>query len=240
MPRGMPAFASLPQDQVTQIAAWLKSMNDSALRAAPPEQVAAGEKFFFGEGGCSGCHMVKGRGGDEWARSLRHRRALDLEGDQRLAGQSDISQMGVKIACRVSLLGFLPGFPMGDGRCGAEGRTAPCAAFCAARPSMKSQMQTLDGKFRLLDDVAIHSRYRARNSPTCRCCTLAPTAPRPSGLSFQSRGRGGRPARRPQRPVSQADIDQIMKPKSRRLAQLQRRAGRQPLFAAATRSTPPM
>ena len=58
MPGGMPAFAGLPQAQVTQISTWLKSMNESALRKAPPEQVAAGETFFFGSGGCSGCHMV--------------------------------------------------------------------------------------------------------------------------------------------------------------------------------------
>ncbi|HMH65644.1 MAG TPA: cytochrome c, partial [Rhizomicrobium sp.] len=63
LPGGMPAFSSLPQEQVTRISLWLKSMNDSALHASPPEQVAAGETFFFGEGGCGGCHMVKGRGG---------------------------------------------------------------------------------------------------------------------------------------------------------------------------------
>ena len=32
MPGGMPAFANLPQPQVTEISAWLKSMNESALR----------------------------------------------------------------------------------------------------------------------------------------------------------------------------------------------------------------
>ena len=37
-------------------------MNISALQSAPPEQVQAGETYFFGAGGCSGCHMVRGRG----------------------------------------------------------------------------------------------------------------------------------------------------------------------------------
>jgi hypothetical protein len=37
-------------------------MNLPALAHAPQEQVEAGERFFFGEGGCSSCHMVRGRG----------------------------------------------------------------------------------------------------------------------------------------------------------------------------------
>ena len=61
--RGMPAFSSLPADEVGGIAAWLHSENQSGLTAAPPEVVAAGERLFFGDGGCSGCHMVHGRGG---------------------------------------------------------------------------------------------------------------------------------------------------------------------------------
>jgi PQQ-dependent dehydrogenase (methanol/ethanol family) len=62
-PRGMPAFASLPQTEVDTIAGWLHAQNQSGMTAAPPEQVAAGEKFFFGEGQCASCHMVHGRGG---------------------------------------------------------------------------------------------------------------------------------------------------------------------------------
>src|SRR5579872_2914665 len=48
-PRGMPAFASLPSGDVKRLAQWIHSMNKSALASAPQEQVAAGEKFFFGE-----------------------------------------------------------------------------------------------------------------------------------------------------------------------------------------------
>jgi PQQ-dependent dehydrogenase (methanol/ethanol family) len=62
-PKGMPAFANLPANQVTAIASWLHAENASGMKAAPPEQIAAGQKFFFGEGGCSGCHMVHGQGG---------------------------------------------------------------------------------------------------------------------------------------------------------------------------------
>jgi mono/diheme cytochrome c family protein len=62
-PRGMPAFPVLPDDQVAQLAGWLHSRNLSSVTTGPPEQVAAGEKFFFGEGGCASCHMVHGHGG---------------------------------------------------------------------------------------------------------------------------------------------------------------------------------
>lgn len=62
-PRGMPAFASLPADTVSAIAAWLHSENQSGSAAASPEQIASGEKLFFGPSGCSGCHMVRGQGG---------------------------------------------------------------------------------------------------------------------------------------------------------------------------------
>src|SRR5215468_603857 len=60
--RAMPPFPNLPQVEVTRLAAWLHSLNLSGLQAAPPEQVAAGETYFYGAGGCAGCHMVRGRG----------------------------------------------------------------------------------------------------------------------------------------------------------------------------------
>jgi len=109
MPGGMPAFAALPQAQVTEISSWLKSMNESALRKAPPQQVAAGEKFFFGEGGCSGCHMVKGRGA-----SL----GLDLSGIGARSTLKEInawldnpaSQMGVKTLAVCPFWAFCPDF----------------------------------------------------------------------------------------------------------------------------------
>src|ERR1700719_885017 len=59
---GMPAFSWFPASDVAGLAGWIHSMNLPALAHAPLEQVGAGERFFFGEGGCSGCHMVHGRG----------------------------------------------------------------------------------------------------------------------------------------------------------------------------------
>src|SRR5271154_4287977 len=50
---GMPAFSSLPASDVAGLAGWIHSMNLPALASAPLEQVEAGERFFFGEGGCA-------------------------------------------------------------------------------------------------------------------------------------------------------------------------------------------
>ena len=84
-------------------------MNESALRTAPPEQVAAGEKFFFGDGGCSGCHMVKGRGASA---------GPDLSGIAARSTFKEInawldnptSQMGVKTLAVCPFWAFCPDF----------------------------------------------------------------------------------------------------------------------------------
>ena len=44
------------------LAQWVHSLNVSAFDTKPAGNVAAGEVFFFGNGGCAGCHMVQGRG----------------------------------------------------------------------------------------------------------------------------------------------------------------------------------
>ena len=62
-PKGMPGYSTMPDEQVAQLARWLHSRNQSSLTSGPADQMAAGEKFFFGAGGCSSCHMVHGHGG---------------------------------------------------------------------------------------------------------------------------------------------------------------------------------
>ena len=59
---GMPAFR-LPDDEMESILLFLGSLSAPAIDRALPGDVAAGSAFFFGEGKCSGCHMIQGRGG---------------------------------------------------------------------------------------------------------------------------------------------------------------------------------
>lgn len=59
---GMPSFSQLPAPQIEALAAMVHSLNAPAAESAPPGDTAAGERYFFGEGRCSSCHMVNGRG----------------------------------------------------------------------------------------------------------------------------------------------------------------------------------
>jgi PQQ-dependent dehydrogenase (methanol/ethanol family) len=58
---GMPGFPLAPAEMDAMVALVI-SLNASAAEAKVPGDHAAGREFFFGKGGCSGCHMVSGRG----------------------------------------------------------------------------------------------------------------------------------------------------------------------------------
>ena len=59
----MPPFA-VPDDQVWELAAFVRSLNAPASAVPVEGDVAAGEAIFFGKEGCSGCHSIMGRGGN--------------------------------------------------------------------------------------------------------------------------------------------------------------------------------
>ena len=61
----MPAFRDLATDNIWRIISYLRSLsgNNSAANEVVPGDVAAGEKTFWGKGGCGRCHEVNGRGG---------------------------------------------------------------------------------------------------------------------------------------------------------------------------------
>lgn len=58
----MPAF-QLPDPQVWELVGFVRSLNAPASSVTVAGDPAAGEAIFFGKGGCSGCHMIRGRGG---------------------------------------------------------------------------------------------------------------------------------------------------------------------------------
>jgi putative heme-binding domain-containing protein len=58
----MPAFA-LPDEQIRELAAFVRSLNAPASGVPVQGDAAAGEAIFFGNPGCSGCHSILGRGG---------------------------------------------------------------------------------------------------------------------------------------------------------------------------------
>jgi len=62
---GMPAFASLPPQQLDAVAAYVHSLNAPASQTIVPGDATDGSEFFWGAGNCGGCHMVHGRGSDK-------------------------------------------------------------------------------------------------------------------------------------------------------------------------------
>ena len=62
----MPAFAALPADTIWKIIAYLRSLSGvgESVNEVVPGDTAAGEKIFWGKGGCGACHEVNERGGD--------------------------------------------------------------------------------------------------------------------------------------------------------------------------------
>jgi len=59
---GMPA-ASLTEDQVWQVVAFLRSLTAPAIEAVVPGSPAEGESVFWGSAGCGSCHSIRGKGG---------------------------------------------------------------------------------------------------------------------------------------------------------------------------------
>lgn len=60
---GMPAF-HLPPSELDALAALIHSMNSPAAENTVTGDREAGERYFFGQGKCTTCHMAYGRGSD--------------------------------------------------------------------------------------------------------------------------------------------------------------------------------
>ena len=58
----MPAFP-MADEKTWAVVAFVRSLSAPAIEANVPGDEPAGDKIFFGKGGCSGCHAVRGRGG---------------------------------------------------------------------------------------------------------------------------------------------------------------------------------
>ena len=58
----MPAFP-IADEKVWAVVAFVRSLSAPAIEGKVPGDEAAGNAIFFGKGGCSGCHTVRGRGG---------------------------------------------------------------------------------------------------------------------------------------------------------------------------------
>ena len=53
----------LPDEQIWQLAAFVRALSAPAIESKPAGDASAGEALFWGQGGCGGCHRINGRGG---------------------------------------------------------------------------------------------------------------------------------------------------------------------------------
>ena len=210
--RGMPAFSSLPSSDVTRLARWIHSMNQSALASAPLEQVAAGNKFFFGDGGCSDCHMIHGRGavnGPDLSNLAARSTIPEIEKEL----DNPTSQMGVHSLAVCPPWAFCPDFSWAVLDVTLKSGTV-LRGFGRKRTEHELQLQSFDGRLRLLD-VSEYSLVRQEKQSYMPPLKADPEQRRDLLAYLSSLGGieegpvSGSPA-----PVSQADIDRVMNPRN--------------------------
>ncbi|HEX4176963.1 MAG TPA: c-type cytochrome, partial [Rhizomicrobium sp.] len=160
--RGMPPFPNLPQPEVSRLAAWLHAMNISGLQSAPPEQVAAGEAWFYGAGGCSGCHMVRGKGGSNGP-DLSAIAARSTKAELERWLDNPTSMMGTKS------LAICPGWAFcADMQWAIQDVVLKSGeklrGFARRQTEREVALQTLDGKFRMIPADQIASIVRGKRS----------------------------------------------------------------------------
>lgn len=210
--RAMPSFAALPQAEVSRLAAWLHSLNISGLRSAPPEQVAAGQTYFYGAGGCSGCHMVTGLGGSN-GRDLSAIAVRTTRAELEKWLDNPTSMMGTKS------LAICPGWAYcADLQWAIQDVVLKSGeklrGFARRKTEREVALQTLDGKFRMLavGDIASITQGKRSFMPDFH----GAASDRANLLAYLGTlgGISAGPLTSDAAPPSQADIDAVMHPRA--------------------------
>jgi PQQ-dependent dehydrogenase (methanol/ethanol family) len=143
---GMPSF-DLPADELDALAALVHSLNSPAAESAVPGDRVAGERYFFGEGKCSACHMVDGRG--------------------KVAGPdlSDVAHEMTVDELRTALLQpsaqITPGYALVVVQL-KDGKTV--RGFARSRSDFEIVVQDLKGNFHLLQENEISAVHEEKDS----------------------------------------------------------------------------
>lgn len=143
---GMPAF-QLPENEMRELVAFVRSLSVPATENAAPGDVAAGAAFFFGKGKCSSCHTVKGRGGmigPDLSEIGAERTLPDIE--------QSLRNPGARLA---------PGFKVISARLRDGQRLR---GFVKNESNYDLQLQSLDGELRLLQRQEIAEITRETES----------------------------------------------------------------------------
>ena len=209
---GMPAFSSLPASDVAALAGWIHSMNLPALATVAPEKLAAGERFFFGEGGCSTCHMVHGRGAINGP-DLTNIAARSTMAEIEKVLDDPTSQMGVHSLAVCPPWAFCPDFSWAVVDVTLKNGSV-LRGFARKRTEHELQLQSFDGKLHLLD-AGEYTQVRQEKESSMPPLKATP-AQRQDLLAYLSSlgGIEAGPVIGPAPPVSQADMDTVLKPGS--------------------------
>ncbi|HWC00534.1 MAG TPA: PQQ-binding-like beta-propeller repeat protein [Bryobacteraceae bacterium] len=147
--RGMPAFP-LPEDQLQRLARWVRALNASAHDLQPEGDRAAGERFFFGKGQCGSCHMVLGRGKVNGPDLSGIGQQLTLQELEQTLDNPE-ARAGTRSTASCPEWAWCPqnGWAVVKVRL-RDG--SMLRGFARAQGKHDLQLQTLDGRFRLLLD----------------------------------------------------------------------------------------
>lgn len=208
---GMPAFP-LPDAELDQVAGWIKSQNRAAAQASvPPEQLAAGEKFFFGEGKCSTCHMVSGRGAVKGP-DLSNLAARSSSQEIEAWIDNPDSQRGLKKTASCPGWAFCPDLQWGVVNVKLKDGSS-LRGFSRNIGEHDLQLQTFDGRMHLLTDKQFASIEREPKSymPPLH----AAGTQRRDLLAYLSTLRGTKlgPLAQPSAPLPRAEIERIARPR---------------------------
>jgi len=193
---GMPSFP-LPASELHAMAVFIKSLNATAFEMPPAGDATAGERFFFGAGNCSQCHMVMGRGGTN---------GPDLSEIGRQLTVADLGQWLENPGAR-----SVPGYSVVNVRL-RDGTSL--RGFARGRGTHSLQLQTFDGRFHFLSE----GEYTAigDEKPSFMPPFAGTSEERRDLTAFLSRMGGIRvgPATAQQQGASQNAIDAILSPAS--------------------------
>jgi PQQ-dependent dehydrogenase (methanol/ethanol family) len=131
----MPAFSSLPEAQIQELAHFVRSMNADAFEMKPAGDAAAGATLFFGSGRCAQCHTAQGRGGSN---------GPDLSNIGHQATLAELDQSLQQPDARIA-----PGYGIVDVTL-HDGTSL--RGFARSQGAHDLQLQTLDGRLHLLLD----------------------------------------------------------------------------------------
>jgi PQQ-dependent dehydrogenase (methanol/ethanol family) len=177
--RGMPAF-KLPAGELEALAQLVRSFSAPAAESHPAGDAAAGEKYFFGQGGCANCHMALGKGkayGPDLSLVGREMTFVDLEEAVRKPAAS------VKPGYRAATVKL------------KNGQTV--RGFARNQSRYNIQLQDRDGKFHLLNQDEIASTTMepgsAMRAPNCSVEQCRDLLAYLSGLTGTTVGKAGAP-----------------------------------------------